>query len=228
MHGARISAHVASEFGFAGCCLDAFTVACRAFAAADEPGAAPPEAGIVADALAHSDVARALVAYADLLDDDALVRLARFAQPFVELDGARTQVARCCWRSWWNSSASSTFATSLVEQAVLADPRCMGAVDHFARQLALRGELDEAIRVRRMLDVGEDPELQFLMDLRPVRRAATGRNDPCICGSGRKYKVCCMSKPATLAPDRHATWLHHKLLAYAFAAHAPRGARAAS
>jgi uncharacterized protein YecA (UPF0149 family) len=26
---------------------------------------------------------------------------------------------------------------------------------------------------------------------RPVRRARVGRNDPCPCGSGRKYKKCC-------------------------------------
>jgi uncharacterized protein YecA (UPF0149 family) len=30
----------------------------------------------------------------------------------------------------------------------------------------------------------------------PVRRveAKVGRNDPCPCGSGKKYKKCCMSK----------------------------------
>ncbi|PCI09340.1 MAG: hypothetical protein COB77_00020 [Gammaproteobacteria bacterium] len=31
----------------------------------------------------------------------------------------------------------------------------------------------------------------------------TGRNDPCPCGSGKKYKKCCMSESDTEAP---ATW----------------------
>jgi SEC-C motif len=26
-------------------------------------------------------------------------------------------------------------------------------------------------------------------------RVKTGRNDPCPCGSGRKYKKCCLNKP---------------------------------
>lgn len=25
-----------------------------------------------------------------------------------------------------------------------------------------------------------------------------GRNDPCPCGSGKKYKYCCLNKPPTL------------------------------
>ena len=223
MHEARIGAHVASEFGFGGCCLDAFTLARRAFAATDDAPATPmherPVAVAerpVAEALAHSDVARALVAYADLLDDDALEKLARFAEPFAELDGAPRAGGALLMALVVEQLGDFDTAASLVEQAVLADPSCLGAVDHFARQLALRGELDEAIRVRRMLDVGEDAELQFLLDLRPVRRTAAGRNEPCVCGSGRKYKACCMNKPAVLAPDRHATWLQHKLLAYAF------------
>lgn len=29
---------------------------------------------------------------------------------------------------------------------------------------------------------------------RTHKRAAAGRNDPCPCGSGRKYKKCCLNK----------------------------------
>ena len=29
---------------------------------------------------------------------------------------------------------------------------------------------------------------------RPTRKV--GRNEPCLCGSGRKYKKCCLDKPA--------------------------------
>ena len=28
-------------------------------------------------------------------------------------------------------------------------------------------------------------------------RRKPGRNDPCYCGSGKKYKLCCLSKPST-------------------------------
>ena len=29
----------------------------------------------------------------------------------------------------------------------------------------------------------------------PIRKKKIGRNDPCPCGSGKKYKFCCMNKP---------------------------------
>ena len=30
----------------------------------------------------------------------------------------------------------------------------------------------------------------------PDKKDKTGRNDPCVCGSGRKYKKCCYGKAA--------------------------------
>jgi uncharacterized protein len=30
----------------------------------------------------------------------------------------------------------------------------------------------------------------------PARRTRIGRNDPCPCGSGKKYKKCCLRKEA--------------------------------
>ena len=37
----------------------------------------------------------------------------------------------------------------------------------------------------------------------PVRKAATkvGPNDPCPCGSGKKYKKCCMQKDKTAGTE---------------------------
>lgn len=36
-----------------------------------------------------------------------------------------------------------------------------------------------------------------------------GRNDPCPCGSGKKYKSCCLSKGATPAQQKiKAKWLN--------------------
>ena len=30
-----------------------------------------------------------------------------------------------------------------------------------------------------------------------------GRNDPCPCGSGKKYKKCCLNKPSTIQKFKH-------------------------
>jgi hypothetical protein len=37
-----------------------------------------------------------------------------------------------------------------------------------------------------------------------VEKKALGRNDPCHCGSGRKYKQCCLDKDETAARDARA------------------------
>lgn len=40
--------------------------------------------------------------------------------------------------------------------------------------------------------------LEFRSDGQPFKRVAVpGRNDPCICRSGRKYKQCCMGRVAS-------------------------------
>ena len=38
----------------------------------------------------------------------------------------------------------------------------------------------------------------------PPTRAQLGRNDPCHCGSGRKYKHCCLEKDEALAAEARA------------------------
>lgn len=37
-----------------------------------------------------------------------------------------------------------------------------------------------------------------------MKRATVGRNDPCPCGSGRKYKNCCEGKKAWYAEPKWA------------------------
>lgn len=39
-----------------------------------------------------------------------------------------------------------------------------------------------------------DDRLKELPDERLVRRVKVGRNSPCPCGSGRKFKKCCISQ----------------------------------
>ena len=46
----------------------------------------------------------------------------------------------------------------------------------------------------------------------PIRKKKIGRNDPCPCGSGKKYKFCCMNKPKEPldeieTPEERRRWL---------------------
>ena len=45
-----------------------------------------------------------------------------------------------------------------------------------------------------LLNQKMDERLQELPRERLVRRVKVGRNQPCPCGSGRKFKKCCISK----------------------------------
>lgn len=54
-----------------------------------------------------------------------------------------------------------------------------------ARQVAVMGESDR--RYMRQMDYHPTP-LQR-------RRGRVGRNDPCPCGSGKKFKKCCIGQP---------------------------------
>jgi uncharacterized protein YecA (UPF0149 family) len=59
-----------------------------------------------------------------------------------------------------------------------------------------RIEDEEAWKAKAREDLGGLAHEAY-MKLRPARPRATakiGRNDPCPCGSGRKYKKCCLAK----------------------------------
>lgn len=47
---------------------------------------------------------------------------------------------------------------------------------------------------------------------KPVPKIKIGRNDPCPCGSGKKYKFCCLNKPKDAidsieSPEERQKWL---------------------
>ncbi|HET6873686.1 MAG TPA: SEC-C metal-binding domain-containing protein [Acidimicrobiales bacterium] len=100
--------------------------------------------------------------------------------------------------------------------AVEADPEWTPAVDRLAWYLADRGEAAEAARLWRR--VGDRPTAQ--RDLAHLERyleapaVKLGRNDPCFCGSGRKYKQCHLGRPVMPSlPDR-VGWLFRKAVSY--------------
>ena len=52
---------------------------------------------------------------------------------------------------------------------------------------------DKAANLNRQLPTEDEPELPTPVE--PIRSdAKVKRNDPCPCGSGKKYKQCCANK----------------------------------
>lgn len=61
---------------------------------------------------------------------------------------------------------------------------------HFARAVAVKSLLAQATVIAR-----RDAEIEAAVETRkPVRKMVIGRNDPCPCQSGKKYKKCCILK----------------------------------
>ena len=52
-------------------------------------------------------------------------------------------------------------------------------------RIKVRAEMEEDIR---------DLESLQKVGITKINKENTGRNDPCICGSGKKYKKCCLNK----------------------------------
>lgn len=102
-------------------------------------------------------------------------------------------------------------ADQAFREALEADPEHPAALEEAARYADERGDARLAASLLRQAGVGEsDPALARLARfLRPAAR----RNEPCPCGSGRKYKVCCLPRGGHPLPNR-VWWLYGKAIAF--------------
>ncbi|TVR38062.1 MAG: hypothetical protein EA388_00520 [Nitriliruptor sp.] len=88
-----------------------------------------------------------------------------------------------------------------LRRAIQLDPNLEAAHEDLAWYLEDRGDGAAALRHLRLAGVREDDEqVQRLTDRQTVR-PLVGRNDPCPCGSGAKFKKCCERTGGPL-PDR--------------------------
>jgi uncharacterized protein YchJ len=99
------------------------------------------------------------------------------------------------------------------EAAVTLDSGFRQAATELARFAADRGDIGRAVALAG--GAGAKPgasELAYLFDALPSY-AGIGRNDPCPCGSGRKFKMCCHDHP-TVPADRRVGWLLQRIAAF--------------
>lgn len=87
--------------------------------------------------------------------------------------------------------------------------------DRLAAYESDRGDAAAALGRWRSVDAGEgEPDV---MAVRPFAAAAgpePGRNDPCWCGSGRKYKQCHPGQRPAVPLAERVGWLHRKAVGY--------------
>lgn len=71
--------------------------------------------------------------------------------------------------------------------------------DDFIMNTMQESETDEAIQNQEVLNTALNNKrdlsklLRYMKPKTMIREHKVGRNDPCPCGSGKKYKNCCLS-----------------------------------
>lgn len=190
----------ANRWGLGWCCQDALGRVDGAFAEFDP--AKPPDrakARTLAADLAHDMVANAFVDGAHALDPTDRERREAFATWIVgaapgQAAGAQLVLGSCAELRGDGAAAEDAFRAAL-----RTDPDYGPAAVELAQYELDRGHLDRAITLLRHPDLGErHPIVSVLERLRAEvqdRFRGVGRNDPCPCGSGRRFKVCCLRDP---------------------------------
>lgn len=98
--------------------------------------------------------------------------------------------------------------------ALAVDPEFEPALLDAAWYAEDRGDAARALGYLRAAGLGADEDhVQTLERFAAHGPAKAGRNEPCTCGSDRKYKVCCLRRNGHPLPER-AGWLHQKALAF--------------
>jgi hypothetical protein len=203
-----------ASWGFEPCCTDAFTIVRDAWG--DQiRGRQTTDLRPVARALCHGSVAPAFAEYVLGHDAHGNTMLASFGIGVSRLPGKLAAPGLYLQALDAERDGEVLVAEAALHDAVIADSDFGPALAEFAWYAADRGELSKAVSLLRRAATGEpDPELDYLTSLPSPVAARTGRNDPCPCGSGRKFKSCCSGK-TTLPMEVRSGWLYHKLVTHA-------------
>lgn len=201
-------------------CNDAeVAAAARALDAADDVDAGEPvlrqALGDLAQDHVLSEVAAALL---DAGGDDAADAVQAFAERLATVATKPTERAVAQWLAAVAAErrGEPLVAEQHLQVAVEADPDWYPGVDRLAWYVSDRGNALGAVRLWRSLGVHQksDPDLATVLPFVEPGGPKLGRNEPCWCGSGRKFKQCHLGqvRPVPLA-DR-VDWLARKAVAY--------------
>ena len=165
----------------------------------------PAQAERAAVAFADPDVAAALAANGD---DEVMWYAAAVAD---RSSAAAGTGARFVEAALVEDAGEDVAAESILAAALVGDPTFVPALLMAARYADDRGDARVAVELLRRAGVAyDDPQLSRLRRFAEPPAGGPSRNAPCPCGSGRKYKMCCLSKATHPLADR-SRWLFAKV-----------------
>jgi hypothetical protein len=204
------------SWGFDGCCEAAFQTVVDAWLATslERRSTAAPDLRQLAKVLRHGSVAPAFAEYVLGRHEHGEERLASFATMIAGLPGGLAAPGLFLRALNAERDGRTADAEGDLHKAVVADPEFGPALAELAWYVADRGDGNRAISLLRQAEVeGDDPELEYLGARRATPAFKAGRNDPCPCGSGRKFKTCCLGGGAEPIESRSG-WLYHKIVTF--------------
>lgn len=131
-------------------------------------------------------------------------------------EGARGEPAAVC--QWLASRAAAMDGNALdgerlAIEACESDGWFVPGLDEAAWYAADRGRARVAVNLLHRIRQPDDPELELLRSYAELGAPGIGRNAPCPCGSGRKFKQCHLGRVELPEADR-VRWLLDKARAY--------------
>ena len=113
-----------------------------------------------------------------------------------------------------------TDAEESLRAAERLDPEWYPTLVDLARYASDRGDAERGLALLRRAGENADPGLREVLEaFRQQPGPTLGRNDPCWCGSGRKFKQCHLHRSTAYSLAERTRWLYHK--AASFAAEGP-------
>lgn len=179
------------------------------------------DAAALREALTTFDDPEIMTAVVDeLLEDDDPEAVARLDRVGERLRRAATSGPRAAAAGWVSALAAERAGRVLDAEAHLREAGRHGAgwpvlEDRIAWYEFDRGDAAAALARWRALGISDDaPEAAVLRGIAGPSGPELGRNEPCWCGSGRKYKQCHRGQSVLPPLPERMTWLVAKTAAY--------------
>ena len=212
----RMLSALSEEYDFDRCCTDAFEEVLAEWMNFILHQTVPGDARGTARALAHGGVAPAFAEYVLGDDDFGSELLDEFATHLVALGGKSPAPGHYLRALNAERNGRTTDAERELRAAIAADSGYEPALLELSWYAADRGDARQALALLRRAGVLEsDPEVEYLRSRLGVPVIGVGRNDPCPCGSGRKFKSCCINGRRQ-SIEQNADWLCHKIMLFSF------------
>jgi hypothetical protein len=150
-------------------------------------------------------------------DPDEVAEVAELADRLLDVAGARPDAAAAGWMAAIAAERGGRVldAESHLRAAVAVSGGWPLVVDRLAWYEFDRG--DAAAALAHWESIGAPEEAGELVVARiqvALGGPTPGRNQPCWCGSGRKFKQCHQGKPPLASLPERAPWLYRKAVAY--------------